>query len=379
MLRYQLEKTCPHTGARLGKLITPRVTLETPIFMPVGTQAAIKALAPRDVWDIGYRMLLANTYHLYMRPGHELIQKAGGLHRFMGWDGLILTDSGGYQAFSLSGLRRYKEEGVAFASHLDGSKHLFTPELVVEIQQALGSDVMMQLDVCAPYPVEHSIAKEGAERTLRWLERSEKAWVNRETQNLFGIIQGSVYSDLRIFSAKETAAFSLPGIAVGGLSVGEPKADMYRMLEAIRPHLPEDKPRYLMGVGSPDCLWEGVERGIDMFDCVLPTRIARNGTVFTRRGRLVVRNARYKEDFTPLDPTCGCYTCRNFTRAYLRHLFNADEILGAQLATLHNLHFLFMLAQDIRESIKNGSFPERKREFFENYGYQGQDALAKNF
>lgn len=375
MISFTLKKTCPRTGARLGTVHTPHGDFETPVFMPVGTQATVKAMTPAELTEEGFGIILANTYHLYMRPGHKLIERAGGLHKFMNWQGAILTDSGGFQVFSLSDLRKITEEGVAFSSHLDGSRHMFTPELAMEIQTSLGSDIMMQLDVCSPHDAPHHTVKEALERTLRWLERCQKAWVN-PAQSLFGIVQGGICADLRRESARLTAGFDLPGIAIGGLSVGEPKPDMYRMLEEIRPFLPEDKPRYLMGVGSPDCILEGVLRGVDMFDCVLPTRIARNGTVFTSKGRLVVRNAANKEDFGPMDPNCDCYACQNFSRAYIRHLFNAGEILGARLATIHNLHFLHKLAADIRDAISQNALPEFKREFFANYGYEAGETLA---
>lgn len=369
--KYELIKTDKHTGARLGRLITPHGEIMTPVFMPVGTQATVKTMAPNELKEIGSQIILSNTYHLYMRPGHELVRQAGGLHSFMNWDKPILTDSGGFQVFSLASLRKIKEEGVYFSSHIDGSKHFISPEKSIEIQTALGSDIMMAFDVCSPYPCEYKEAAASMERTLRWLERCEKAWTN-EKQALFPIIQGSTYSDLRIESTKATAAFDMPGIAVGGLSVGEPKEKMLEMLDAIRPYLPENKPRYIMGVGTPDYIIEGVLRGIDMFDCVLPTRIGRNGTVMTSKGKLVIRNAIYKDDFSPMDDECDCYACKNFTRAYIRHLLKAEEILGLRLTSMHNLRFLLKLTEQIREAIKNDSILDFKNEFYVKYGYTGE-------
>lgn len=369
LFKYEVIKECRQSGARLGRLTTPHGVIETPIFMPVGTQATVKAMSPDELKEIGSQIILSNTYHLFLRPGHELIRRMGGLHSFMNWDRPILTDSGGFQVFSLSELRKIKEEGVEFASHLDGSRCFLSPEKSIEVQQALGSDIMMAFDVCSPYPCEYDEAKANMERTLRWLERCEKSWTN-ENQALFGIIQGGTYTDLRIESTKATAAFKeLPGIAIGGLSVGEPKPEMYAMLEALLPYLPPEKPHYLMGVGSPDCIIEGVIRGVDMFDCVLPTRIARNGTVMTSHGRVVVRNGQYKEDPRPLDEECDCYACRNFSRGYIRHLINTGEILGARLTSIHNLHFLLKLAENIRQAIKEDRMLDFRREFFTKYGY----------
>lgn len=365
---YELIHTCAQSGARLGVLHTPHGDIQTPIYMPVGTAAVVKAMTSREMEEIGTQILLSNTYHLHLRPGEDLVAEAGGLHRFMDWHKPILTDSGGFQVFSLAALRRIKEEGVAFQSHIDGSPRFLSPETSIEVQTALGSDIMMAFDVCSPYPCDYNSTAASMERTLRWLERCKKAWT-REDQALFGIVQGGMYKDLRIESAKATAAMDLPGIAVGGLSVGEPKEVMYEMLEAIRPYLPEDKPRYLMGVGSPDCLVEGFMRGIDMMDCVLPTRIARNGTFMTSRGRMVIRNAKYARDFTPVDPECGCYTCRNYTRAYIRHLFKAGEILGARLASYHNLYFLINLTKQIKKAIYEDRLADFRNEFFVKYGY----------
>ena len=366
--KYEIIKECKQTGARIGRFTTPHGVIETPVFMPVGTQATVKAMSPEELKEIGAQIILSNTYHLFLRPGHELIRSAGGLHKFMHWDRPILTDSGGFQVFSLAALRKIREEGVTFQSHIDGSARFLSPEVSIEVQTALGSDIMMAFDVCSPYPSDYNQIANAMERTLRWLERCKKAWV-REDQALFGIVQGGMYEDLRIESAKATADMDLPGIAIGGLSVGEPKEIMYKMLEAIMPYLPKDRPRYLMGVGSPDCLVEGFMRGVDMMDCVLPTRIARNGTFMTSRGRLVIRNAQYAQDFTPIDPECDCYTCRNYTRAYIRHLFKAGEILGARLASLHNLYFLINLTKKIKEAIYEDRLADFRNEFFVKYGY----------
>ncbi len=363
---YEVIKTEVNTGARLGKLHTPHGTIDTPVFMPVGTRATVKAMTPRELEEVGARIILGNTYHLYLRPGHELIKEAGGLHSFMAWPGAILTDSGGFQVFSLGDLRKITEEGVEFRSHIDGSKHFFTPEKVMEIEMALGADIAMAFDECPPHTVSYDYAKEAMERTTRWAQRCLLAH-DKEEQALFGIVQGGMYKDLREISAKDLVSLDFPGYAIGGLSVGEPKPLMYDMLEATVPFLPFHKPRYLMGVGSPDCLLEGVLRGIDMFDCVLPTRIARNGTVFTGQGKIVIRNALYKNDHSPLDAECGCYACRNFTKAYIRHLFNVDEILGLRLTTIHNLHFLLELMQKIREAISNDDLLSFREEFYSKY------------
>ena len=366
-VKYELIKTCKQTGARLGRLHTPHGVIETPIFMPVGTQATVKAMTPEELKEIGSQIILSNTYHLYMRPGHDLIERAGGLHKFMNWDKPILTDSGGFQVFSLGPLRKIKEEGVEFRSHLDGSKHFLSPEKATEIQNALGSDIIMAFDECAPYPADRQYVKNSLERTTRWLERCKAAHKYPEKQALFGIVQGGMYKDLREQSAKEITAIDLPGYAIGGLSVGEPKDMMYEVLDYTVPLLPEDKPRYLMGVGSPDDLLEGVLRGIDMFDCVLPTRIARNGTAMTSQGKVVVRNASYAEDFTSPDPECDCYTCKNYTKAYLRHLIKCNEILGARLLTIHNLRFLLKMMENVREAIKEDRLLDYKKDFFEKY------------
>lgn len=368
-IKFQVLKECKRTGARTGLLTTPHGVINTPVFMPVGTQATVKTMAPEELKEMGATIILGNTYHLYMRPGHKLVEKAGGLHRFMNWDRSILTDSGGFQVFSLADLRDISEEGVHFRSHIDGSRHFISPEKAVEIQNSLGSDIMMAFDECPPYPCEYDYAKKSMNITARWAERCLKAHKNTERQALFGIIQGSVFKDLRRESARQITSLGFPGYAVGGLSVGEPKDIMYEMLEEVVPLMPADKPRYLMGVGSPDSIIEGVIRGIDMFDCVLQTRIARNGTAMTSRGRVVIRNASYAEDFSPLDPECDCYTCTNYTRAYIRHLLKAGEILGLRLTTFHNLYFTMRLMDKIREAIEGDYLPEFRDEFFAKYGY----------
>jgi len=358
------------TRARTGILQTERGIIQTPVFMPVGTQATVKTLTPDEVKSLGAQIVLSNTYHLYLRPGHELIQKAGGLHKFMNWEGPILTDSGGYQVFSLAPLRRVEEEGVWFRSHIDGSEHFFTPEKVMALQLALGADIAMTLDECIPYPATCTQTRLALRRTTSWAYRYQsalKAALAEKEQAIFGIIQGGTYQDLRRQSTRELIELDFPGYGIGGLSVGEPKEIMYEVLDYTVPLLPVHKPRYLMGVGSPDCLLEGVARGIDMFDCVLPTRLARNGTVYTSQGKLVVRNAAWAQDFSPLDPTCNCYTCRNFTRAYVRHLLNAKEVLGIRLTTIHNLFFIFNLMKNIREAIENNCFRAFKHEFLQYF------------
>ncbi|MBD5132724.1 MAG: tRNA guanosine(34) transglycosylase Tgt [Clostridiales bacterium] len=346
---------CKQTGARVGEFTTPHGVIKTPVFMPVGTQATVKTLAPYEVEELGADILLANTYHLYMRPGEELVKKAGGLHKFMDWHKPILTDSGGFQVFSLSNLNKITDDGVEFSSHLDGSRHYFTPEKSIDIQNALGSDIIMAFDECSSPDCDKKYASRALDRTTRWLERCHNHHKNDE-QMLFPIIQGNMFEDLRVQSARQSVPFAKCGIAIGGLSVGEPKKVMYRMLDALRPEYPQNMPRYLMGVGSPDCLAEGVLRGIDMFDCVLPTRTARNGLAYTSGGKITVRNAAYKEDFTPLDPECDCYTCTHFTRGYLRHLINAGEVLGARLISYHNLYYLTHLMARIREAIMNDRY-----------------------
>ena len=362
---YKLIKQCPRTGARLGKLITPHGEIDTPVFMPVGTQASVKGISPEELEALGAKIILSNTYHLFLRPGHELVAEAGGLHKFMNWNGSILTDSGGFQVFSLSDLRKITEEGVAFRSHLDGAKLFLSPEKAMEIENALGADIMMAFDECTPYPSTYDYTKRSLERTTRWAERCLKAHKNTEKQALFGIVQGGTFADLRKKSAREIVSLDFPGYAIGGLSVGEATQTMYDMLEETVPELPENKARYLMGVGRPDNLVEGVMRGIDMFDCVLPTRIGRNGTALTSRGRVIVRDAKYAHDFSPIDPECNCPACRNHSKAYIRHLLKAGEMYGLRLMTIHNLYYLVHLMGDIRKAIAEDRFPEFREEFYE--------------
>ncbi len=365
---YELIKKDSRTKARRGRVNTPHGPIETPVFMPVGTAGTVKAMKPEEVRDMGAQIILGNTYHLYLRPGHEVVKAAGGLHKFMNWERAILTDSGGFQVFSLGAMRKISEEGVEFRSHIDGSKHMLSPGKSMEIQNALGSDIMMAFDECAPYPADRNYVKNSLERTTRWLKRCKEYHKNTEQQSLFGIMQGGMYKDLRKQSAEEIVELDLPGYAIGGLSVGEPKEIMYEVMDDCVDYLPADKPRYLMGVGSPDCLFEGVERGIDMFDCVLPTRIARHGMAMTSQGRVNIKNAKYERDFTPLDPNCDCYTCRNYSKAYLRHLFKSDEILSSMLMTTHNLHFLVNTMAGIRKAIEEDRFLEHKKEFYDSYG-----------
>ncbi len=367
---YELLHVCKQTGARRGRLHTPHGVIETPVYMPVGTQASVKTMAPNELEEIGSQIILSNTYHLHLRPGEDLVAQAGGLHNFMNWQHPILTDSGGFQVFSLAALRKVSERGVEFRSHLDGSKHFFSPEESIAIQEKLGADIIMQFDECSPWPCDYDRAENAMRRTLRWLERCMKA-KQREDQALFGIVQGAFYEDLRRECAQEMAKLPLPGFGIGGLSVGEPKDVMYDMLEVVCPELPENKPRYLMGVGTPDCLIEGVLRGVDMFDCVLATRIARNGTVFTHNGRLVVRNAAYAKDFSPLDDQCDCYACRNFSRAYIRHLLKAEEILGLRLCSIHNLRFLIRMMEQMREAIEQDATLDFVESFYATHGRDG--------
>lgn len=364
---FELLKTEEKAKARRGRLTTPHGIVETPVFMPVGTAATVKALKPDDVKELGAQIILANTYHLYLRPGHETIAKAGGLHKYMNWDRPILTDSGGFQVFSLSAINKISEDGVEFASHIDGSRHMLSPEKSVEIQTALGSDIMMAFDECVPADAEYSYVEGSVGRTTRWLERCKTAHKNTERQSLFGIMQGGMFKELRRESSKQVTALDLPGYAIGGLSVGEPKEVMYEVLDDCVDWLPKDKPRYLMGVGSPDALLEGIERGVDMFDCVLPTREARHGRAMTSIGSLNLRNAKYSEDFSALDIECGCYTCRNFTKSYLRHLIMSKEILGATLLSIHNLTFLTELMNGARNAIEEGVFDKYKQIFFLKY------------
>lgn len=376
-IRYELIKTCKQTGARLGIVHTPHGSFETPAFMPVGTQATVKTMAPEEIKEMGAGIILSNTYHLWLRPGHEIIKEAGGLHKFMNWDRAILTDSGGFQVFSLSDMRKITEEGVHFRNHLNGSKMFLSPEKAMEIQNALGSDIMMAFDECPPFPATYEYMKASVERTSRWAERCLEAHERPQDQGLFGIVQGGEFEELRKQSARDLVSMDFPGYAIGGLSVGEPKPIMNRMLEYTTPLLPSHKPRYLMGVGSPDSLIDGAIRGIDMFDCVLPTRIARNGTCMTSQGRVVVKNAKYAKDFTPLDSECDCYTCKNYTKAYIRHLIKADETFGIRLTSTHNLHFLQNLMRQVRQAIREDRLGDFREEFFEQYGFNKPN--AKNF
>lgn len=369
-VKYELIKKCKQTGARLGRVHTPHGSFDTPAFMPVGTQASVKGMSPEELKRIDAQIILSNTYHLYMRPGHDIVEDAGGLHGFMRWDRPILTDSGGFQVFSLSDLRDIKEEGVTFKSHIDGSKHFISPEKAVEIQNSLGSDIMMAFDECIPYPCDYDYAKRSLKRTTRWAERCKTAHKNTEKQSLFGIVQGGTYSDLRVESAKQLLELDFPGYAIGGLSVGEPADEMYSMLECTVPLLPADKPRYLMGVGSPDYLIDGAIRGIDMFDCVLPTRIGRNGTVLTSKGKMIVRDAKYSRDYRPMDSECDCYACKNFSRAYIRHLLKAGEVLGIRLTTWHNLKFLLDLMKKVRQAIIDDRLGDFRINFFKAFGYE---------
>ena len=370
-LNFEVKKIEKNTGARLGVLHLPHGDVETPVFMPVGTQATVKSMTPDEMKDmIHSHIILSNTYHLFLRPGAELIKEAGGLHKFMNWDRNILTDSGGFQVFSLSKIRKITEEGVEFRSHIDGAKKFEAPEDSMYVQNCLVSDIMMAFDECAPYPATYDYVKNSMERTLRWAARCKDYHKNTEKQALFGIVQGGMYEDLRKISAKETIDIGFPGYAIGGISVGEPKEEFLRILKYTAPLLPEDKPRYLMGVGTPDYLIEAALAGIDMCDCVLPTRIARNGTALTSHGKVVVRNATYERDWTPLDPECDCYTCKNYTRAYIRHLVKANEILGVRLLSIHNLRFLTRLMENIRTAIENDCLGDFRTEFYKKYGYE---------
>ena len=371
-ITYELIAKDERTGARAGIIHTPHGSFETPIFMPVGTQASVKGVSPDELKDLGAGIILSNTYHLFLRPGMELIREAGGLHKFMHWDRAILTDSGGFQVFSLGDLRKITEEGVTFRSHIDGSKKFLSPEVSMDVQMALGSDIVMAFDECVPYPADFQYAKQSTERTLRWLKRCKQA-MTAPNQGLFGIVQGGMHKELREWSARETVALDLPGYAVGGLSVGEPKELMYEMLEYSTSLLPENKPRYLMGVGTPDCLVEGVQRGIDMFDCVYPTRVARNGMAMTWTGRLVMKNAQFTHDHHVLEEGCGCYACRNgYTRAYIRHLVRASEIFGLRLLSLHNLWFLQEFMRRMRQAILEDRFGAFREEFFAHYVMHGK-------
>ncbi len=371
-VKYELLHSDKETGARYGTLETNYGKFETPMFMPVGTQATVKTLDVREIKEIKAGIILANTYHLWLRPGEDTVDKAGGLHKFMNYDGPILTDCGGFQVFSLAKPKNISEEGVIFKSHLNGEKLLLTPEKSIQIQNKLDSDIAMSFDECIPYPATYEYCKNSVERTLRWAKRGKDVFDNPR-QSLFGIVQGGEYEDLRYYSAKETVKMDFDGYAIGGTSVGEDKETMYRMIDYAIKYLPTDKPRYLMGVGDPFDLFEGVERGVDMFDCVHPTRLARHGHAFTKYGKINMKNAKYKEDFTPVDPSCDCYCCKHYTKAYIRHLLTAEETLGARLLSIHNLRFLIRIMENIRESIKEDRFLEYKKEFMTNYNMSKKD------
>ena len=370
MFKYEVIKEEKNTGARLGKITTDHGEIETPIFMPVGTQATVKSMDQDDLKKMNAQIILGNTYHLYLRPGMEIMKKAGGLHKFMNWDRPILTDSGGFQVFSLGDLRKISEEGVEFQSHLDGSRHFMTPEKSIEIQNIIGSDIMMCFDECAPSDADYEYTRKSMEMTSRWAARCKDAHARPDEQALFGIVQGGMFEDLRARSARDLVAMDFPGYSIGGLSVGESKDTMFHLLDTTVPLLPKDKPRYLMGVGSVDALIEGVIRGVDMFDCVLQTRIARNGTAMTSQGRVVVRNAGYADDFSPLDPECDCPVCQNYSRAYIRHLIKCNEILGARLLTYHNLYFTLKLMEKVREAIRSDTLLDLKKDVFSKYGLE---------
>lgn len=374
---FDLITTDP-SGARGGRLVTDHGAVETPAFMPVGTQGTVKTMSSRDLEELGASIILANTYHLYLRPGENTIREAGGIHRFMSWNGPVLTDSGGYQVFSLSDLSRVTDEGVEFQSHLDGSRHLLTPAKVVNVQLEIGSDIMMVLDQCTSYPCDRPTASEAVTRTSLWAGQSVDEAGTRILRDgyervLFGIVQGSVYPDLRERSVAELRKLDFPGYAIGGLSVGEPKAETLETVAMTTTLLPPDKPRYLMGVGFPEDIVEAIERGVDLFDCVMPTRNARNGTVFTSQGKVVLKNAAYTKDFGPIDPDCSCETCSRYSRAYLRHLFNTGELLGPRLATFHSLYFYLHLLAEIRQVIREGSFQQWKENFYRVYNTSGRD------
>ena len=370
-IKYELLHVDKNSGARRGVIHTPHGDIQTPVFMPVGTQATVKSMTPDELKDmIDAKIILSNTYHLYLRPGSKLVKEAGGLHKFMNWDRAILTDSGGFQVFSLSDLRTISEEGVEFKSHLDGSKHFFSPESVMETEEDLGADIIMAFDECVEYPATYEYTKQSMERTTRWAKRCKAAHKNTDKQGLFGIIQGGFYKDLRDKSLEDLVALDLPGYAIGGISVGEPKKEFLDILRYTAPKMPANKPRYLMGVGTPDYLIEAALAGIDMCDCVLPTRIARNGTAMTWNGKVVIRNATYERDWSPLDSECDCYTCKNYTRAYLRHLVKTKEILGIRLLSIHNLYFLSKLMERVRLEIENDNLINFRNEFYSKYGYE---------
>lgn len=366
VVNYELVAEDRKTGARAGLLHTPHGVFKTPMFMPVGTQATVKTVTPEELEEMGAQIILSNTYHLFLRPGTELIHEAGELHRFMNWNKGILTDSGGFQVFSLGAMRKITEEGVYFRSFLDGSKQFLSPEISIRAQEDLGSDIAMAFDECIPYSADYEYARKSTERTTRWAKRCIKAH-QRTDRGIFGIIQGGMYKDLRKQSAMEISSLPFDGMAVGGLSVGEPHDLMYDILEETIQWMPKGKARYLMGVGTPDCLVEGVARGVDMFDCVFPTRVARNGMAMIHTGRMNMKNKQYERDFRPIEESCGCYTCRNYTRAYIRHLYKSEELLVFRLVTIHNLYFLLQFMRDMREAIVQGNFSEFREHFMEHY------------
>lgn len=371
-IKYELIKNNKSDeNVRLGLLHTNHGTFETPMFMPVGTLANVKTLMPEELKACGSAVVLSNTYHLWLRPGEDVVLKAGGLNKFMNYDGPTLTDSGGFQVFSLAKPKDITEEGVKFKSHIDGKALFLTPEKSIEIQNKLDSDIAMSFDECAPYPATRKYIEDSMRRTLRWAKRGKDVF-NNPNQSLFGIVQGGEFEDLRRESATQTVKMNFDGYSIGGTSVGEPKDVMYNMITYATKYLPKDKPRYLMGVGDPIDILEGVSRGIDMFDCVLPTRIARHGNCFTKSGKINIKNAKYKEDFTPIDETCDCYTCKNFTKAYVRHLITAGEVNGGRLLSIHNIRFLIKLTEDIRKSIKEDRFEEFKESFIRNYKNDGK-------
>jgi queuine tRNA-ribosyltransferase len=377
LFEFRVVAEDPETRARAGEFMTPHGVVETPVFMPVGTQATVKTLAPSDLHEIGAQIILANAYHLYLRPGTDVIQSAGGIHRFMGWDRVLLTDSGGFQIFSLQGLTKATDEGLEFQSHLDGSRHFMTPEDNVRVQREIGADIIMALDECVAYPATRSQASGSSELTLRWAERALAAWETAPPdQALFGIVQGATYSDLRRDAARALSEMGFTGFAIGGLAVGEPAGAMREMVEVVVAELPSEKPRYFMGQGFPEDIVGSVAQGIDMFDCVMPTRNARKGSVFTSRGRLVVKNAEYADDLEPLDPECSCYACRMFSRAYIRHLFQAEELLAGRLATLHSLTFYIKMMRDMRGSILAGRFGTWRRRFLEKQAMNRDDGIG---
>ncbi len=374
VIKYELKKKSNECKARLGQITTPHGTFETPVFMAVGTQATVKTLCKEELEALGSPIILGNTYHLWLQPGTEVMDEAGGLHKFMNWDHSILTDSGGFQVFSLAKLRDIKEEGVYFRHHKSGAKLFLSPEKSIEIQNSLGSDIMMCFDECPPYPCTREYMITSMERTLRWAKRCKDSNKNPDRQGLFGIVQGGEFLDLRQRCAKELVEMDFDGYSIGGTSVGEPKEIQNMILDATIDLLPENKPRYLMGVGSPGAILDAVERGVDMFDCVLPTRIARHGTAMTSHGRVILKNKSFEKDFSPLDDRCDCYCCKNYTKAYLHHLFKADEILGYRLVSMHNIRFLNNLVSEIREAIKNDTFMELKKRVYEDYGIEkGKD------